>query len=419
MASHTKNKIRPAAVEIPEGFVGMLRETLGVADTEALLRALDGEPSVSVRVNRRKVNDMDGFLRRFGDYGPKPVPWCASGFYLDRRPDFVHDPMLHAGAYYVQEAASMIYETIVENLSLPERHLNVLDLCAAPGGKTTAILNGLLGKDYTLVANEFDGKRVHILKENVDKWGDPDVVVTNSPTDRFRSLADCFDVVAVDAPCSGEGMMRREPVARSQWSEGLVARCAAMQRDILADAIGCLRPRGVLIYSTCTFNETENEANTRWLTEKYGLETIVGPRHFYPHREQCEGLFTAVFRKRAGDECIDSQPVPNADQLIKMLNKARVRILRAGTETISRKGSVEIPSSRQVLAHDYDRERFPKVSLGMEAAVAYLKGNPLQLDQEVPKGYVAVEYDGYPLGLVKNLGSRANNLYPAEWRIKN
>ena len=400
---------------IPEGFVDEMKTLLGENEALLLAKALDDEPSTSIRLNRRKVKSLEALMERFGDYGPSPVEWCRSGFYLERRPDFVHDPLLHAGAYYVQEAASMVYETIVEQLVASEGFaadcegkVRVLDMCAAPGGKSTAILNGLasLPSDrYMLIANEYDRKRARILKENLDKWGDPNVTVTNSPGASFGEMEDSFDIVAVDAPCSGEGMMRREPVARTQWSPKLVEQCAALQREILENAVRCLRPGGYLIYSTCTFNDKENEGNANWVAETFGLESVGEPCHFMPHRALCEGLFVAVFRK-------PEKPYTRREPCVKNL-----RVLSSGTEQTVNKGSIEIPSSRQTLAYDYDRTKYPEVELTREEALAYLRRNPLRLPEDTPLGYVCVAYEGYPLGLVKNVGNRANNLYPAEWRI--
>ena len=408
-----KSVSRVAEIPVPALFLERMRERLGEDGVRAFAAALAEPPSVAIRLNRRKVADPEAFMRRFAGYGVSPVEWCPSGYRLERRPQFVHDPLLHAGLYYVQEAASMVYESIVAHLmSQPglrdgDRRLRVLDLCAAPGGKSTAILNGLSGK-YILVANEFDHARSRILKENLDKWGDPNVIVTNSPTGKFGGLKEFFAIVAVDAPCSGEGMMRRESVARSQWNPGLVEQCVALQRDILADAVAALRPGGFLIYSTCTFNEEENERNVEWLGERYGLSVVGSPRRFMPHEVGCEGLFVALLQKPGSPDIVPAESA---------LRKAGLNILGEGTEKTTMKGSVEIPSSRQVLAHDYDRSAFPLVNLDLDGALAYLRRNALTLPPDTPQGYVTVAYEGYPLGLVKNLGTRANNLYPSEWRV--
>lgn len=427
MAHKVKNKEFQGQKPVPEGFILSMESQLGPEESRKLVDAIDGEPSVSIRINRRKVSSPDDVLANFPEeIKVSPVEWCKSGFYLDPRPNFILDPLLHAGAYYVQEAASMIYEPIIADIIgklLEEGHntFNILDLCAAPGGKSTAILNGVAlaeetareSAEYILVSNEFDGKRARILKENIEKWGDPNVIITNSSTDRFVALKDCFDIVAVDAPCSGEGMMRREPIARSQWSEGLVKECAALQREILENAVCALRPGGFLIYSTCTFNSTENESNVDWLKERHGLVAVDNPRHFMPHIEKCEGLFVAVFRKN--EEEIISQRTPKT--LRQQLEKAGIRIISSGTERTVMKGKLEIPSSKALLATDYKMGTFPEVELDLEEARAYLRRQTITLPPDTPAGFVAVCYRNFPLGLVKNLGNRANNLFPAEWRV--
>lgn len=410
---------------MPAGFISRMEGLIGEAETKLLADAIEDDPSVSIRINKKKVKDVETFMKRFAEYGPSPVPWCKSGFYLERRPDFILDPLLHAGTYYVQEAASMAYEDLVENIlketEVSGRPILMADLCAAPGGKSTAILNAL-DMSHILVANEIDRKRALVLRENLDKWGDPDVIITCSPTAKFRELADLFDIVAVDAPCSGEGMMRREAVARTQWSTGLISQCSSLQREILENAVASLRPGGFLIYSTCTFNEVENEEITDWLISKYELELIKSdatggnPRHFYPHRERCEGLYIAAFRKRENMEA-KRYTVRDRDEMVRILNKAGVYIISSGTELSSRKGNLEIPSSRQVLSSNYDAGAFPPVNVSLEEARSYLRRQPLVLPADSPKGYVCIYYDGFPLGLAKNIGSRANNLYPSEWKI--
>lgn len=430
-----KNHVSGKQGLLPEGFIMEMENLLGTEEASRLFASLDSEPSVSIRVNRRKASPSDPVFREMFPEA-EPVEWCGSGLYLPVRHDFVHDPLLHSGVYYVQEAASMIYEPISERLAVElvtpssdrPRRLDVLDLCAAPGGKSTAMLNGLaiaeqkIGRPlpYLLVSNEYDRKRVKALKENLDKWGDPNAIITNSPTDRFASLEGCFDIVAVDAPCSGEGMMRRLPMARTQWSTALVEQCVTLQREILSDAVEALRPGGFLIYSTCTFNSREDEGNVSWLCECHGLEIVEKPRHFFPHRERCEGLFVAVLQKPEGKPGATLRRLGRNDLLA-----AGIPVVSDGIEmTLPRQqkqgrkdDTTAIPSPRQVLAFDYDRGKFPMVELDREDAVAYLRRNALRLPEEVAKGYVAVAYKGYPLGLVKNVGTRANNLLPAEWRL--
>lgn len=276
-----------------------------------LADALDmTEPSVAVRINRQKGGDACGVVAE-----AQKVAWCGDGYYLDSRREFIFDPHMHQGRYYVQDASSMFQAYVVEQLSAvlssesPLRPLRYLDACAAPGGKTTAAIGALL-RGSLVVANEYDFRRVEVLKENVVKWGYPDVVVTRGDTARFRRLQGFFDIVAADVPCSGEGMMRKDDTACSQWSRSLVDECAARQREIVGNLWESLRPGGYLIYSTCTFNRCENEDVIEWMIEELGaipvelhadaswgiVETGLMLR-FLPSLLRGEGLAIGVVRK--------------------------------------------------------------------------------------------------------------------------
>lgn len=377
---------------IPARFQQMLRDLMG-READLLLEALDKEPVTSVRINRRKP------LMEFSDISP--VAWCKSGFYLKDRPEFIFDPLLHAGTYYVQDASSMIYETVVEKLvkSFPEnKRLKVLDLCAAPGGKTTAMINAL--PDGTQVtANEYSPKRVGALRENIERWGYPDAIVTNKDSRFYATQGPYFDIVAVDAPCSGEGMMRKEEVARCQWTPTLVEQCSLLQREILTNAVQALRPGGFLIYSTCTFNRCENEDNADWLTNHHrlrpvdmdfpiewglpgGIGTDLPVYRFMPHKTRGEGLFLAAFQK-PGEE-VDYDDIDHGKKSPKTLS----------------------PSQKPFL-----------VNVDRATAIRYLQGEAIVLPDDVPKGLVTVAYRDLPLGEAKNIGKRANNLYPKNRRI--
>lgn len=451
---------------LPDPFIRRMRAELGDEEAGRLFDALDEDAGVSIRFNSAKPVGFSDVMR--------PVEWCSSGFYLDRRPRFILDPLLHAGVYYVQEAASMIYQSLLERVlsDLPAEFgaIRVLDACAAPGGKSTAMLNALFesGRDYGLVANEFVRKRTGALMENLQKWGDPDVIVTNSDTSAFSNLEETFDVIAVDAPCSGEGMMRREPVARSQWSERLVAECAALQRDIVANLIPALKPGGFLIYSTCTFNREENEENVESFKERYGLKEVIPARRFMPHQVRSEGLFVVVlqkegdllpspvehvkkstskknkkdkaskdlsaalrkcnFQRTASDGFVEIEDrffiVP--DVLLPLYEKVKsagIRILSAGVQIAERKGSGVSPSSAQVLSRDFDSSSLPSLDLDLPDALNYLRGQALPSVSAVSPSLVSpslvsITYKGFPLGLAKNIGTRLNNLYPSSFRIK-
>lgn len=390
--------------KIPEGFRERVLAEM-VSEGERLLAALDEPPATSIKLNRRKTGDVlsqgiGAVEELLGYQGLEPVEWCRSGFYLPERPQFTLNPLLHAGVFYVQEAASMVYESIIRQHAAEFQPGYVLDLCAAPGGKSTSILNAL-PDGWKLVANEFNPQRAGALRENLLKWGYPDITVTNADTSRF-AIAPLFSIVAVDAPCSGEGMMRKEPVARTQWSPGLVASCAALQREILANALDALLPGGLLIYSTCTFNSTENDDNARWLADTFGLEPLMEPQRFIPGTTRGEGFFVAAFRKPG------HLTVPAKGE------KVLARILKGCRLIVS-----GIPDEIAPLRTDFKAGEYPEAELDEATALNYLRHQAITLPADAPRGITVVKYRGIPLGFVKNLGNRANNMYPKEWRIRN
>lgn len=412
---------------ISEEFLKQTASLPGV-DGEAFARAMAEPSAVSIKLNRRKCHSLSDL-----GYGElTPVKWASGGYYLDERPRFTLNPLLHAGVFYVQDASSMIYSTIVEYLidrGLLAQNPLVADFCAAPGGKTTSIINAV-GDSATVIANEFEPKRAAVLKENLLKWGFPRIMVTNSPTGRLaQACTDSFDLVAVDAPCSGEGMMRKDETAVSQWNPGLVRKCAALQREILSDAVDALKPGGCLIYSTCTFNMTENEENVVWMTENLGLETValdfpeewgigkslmpgIHALRFMPHLTRGEGLFAAVLRKPG-----DAQ-TPKHEVVRKNVAK-KLKVILDGIPQVTMKGKMEIPASEWALSTDFPKDRYPVAPIDLDKGLSYLRHEAITLDESAPRGFVVVEYLGYPLGFVKNIGSRANNLFPQNWKIRN
>lgn len=416
-------------MKLPEEFKNQMEGLLG-EDADAFFSAMEEAPAVSIKLNRRKCVEPE--VTGYADL--IPVKWCRSGYYLSERPKFTLNPLLHAGVFYVQDASSMIYETIAEKV-IPSAFdtgapLRILDLCAAPGGKTTSLINAL-PEGSTIVANEFIGSRANVLRENLIKWGYPHIFVTNSPTSAFTKIEEEFDIVVVDAPCSGEGMMRKEEVAVTQWNSGLQRQCAELQREILTDAIEALKPGGFLIYSTCTFNREENEENLRWLVEEKGLcavdmdfpedrgilkgiDTPYPCLRFMPHKTKGEGLFAAVLRKE-GDY---PRAIGLSEAGFAKAIKKHTRIIAEGIPQTVTKGRDEIPASESVLAADYNPDSLPSVEVDEATALSYLRHEALHLDANIGKGFVVIKYKGYPLGLVKNIGNRANNLYPSQWRIK-
>ena len=467
-------------MELPSDFMQNLRALLPLEECHLLLESLQQLPPVSVRVNRLKMQQVPS-----GAAGC--VPWTAEGYYLDKRPAFTFDPLFHAGCYYVQEASSMFLEQVVRQYMKEE--VCMLDLCAAPGGKTTHA-RSLLPPGSLLVANEVVRSRLGILQENVQKWGHPDVIVThNSPAD-FGKLSSFFDVVLVDAPCSGEGMFRKDAGAVDEWSAIGVAACQRRQRQILADVWPSLRAGGLLIYSTCTYNIDEDEANVRWLQEEWGAEPLpvdiqdewgitgsllsgfAGPVYrFLPYRTRGEGFFLALLRKpldegvpvarkptrkaerKRGERgkgaaagslgkghlrqsgtwladggkdyslLVDGNrivafPARHVDALAEL--KQRLRVVQYGVCVGESKRNDLVPSHALALSPLLlRREAFGEAAVAYPQAIAYLRNESLVLPPEVPRGYVLLTYCDVPLGFVKNLGSRANNLYPKPWAIRN
>lgn len=419
---------------------------------EGLAEALEQEPSVSVRANRHKHAVIPQKYDK--------VPWCDNGVYLDSRIPFTFDPFMHQGLYYVQDASSMIYCHIISQLVTDGQPKVYLDACAAPGGKTTAAIDAL--PDGSLVvANEYVFNRAEVLKENIIKWGYPCTVVTRGDTRKFRKLRDTFDIIGVDAPCSGEGMFRKDPEAVAQWSPSLVTECAERQKEITENLWNAVTPGGYMIYSTCTFNREENEEMVRHMLSSFNDAEIWdirypsewniverdGCAHFLPGRVRGEGLTVAVIHKKGTpakqkdktlkplksdnitQECAkwlntEFRMEKNGDdviaipeiwaQLTASLEKA-LDVIHKGVHVATIKGKDVIPSQALALSTKLNRSAFPMTEVSYEQAIAYLRREAITV--EAPKGFVLLTFGGEPLGFVKNLGNRANNLYPAEWRI--
>ena len=390
-------------MQLPEDFIRETRQLMGSERFSRYMEAFDEEAPVSIRLNPQKRGE-------WREVRGEKIPWCLEGYYLEGRPQFTFDPLFHAGCYYVQEAASMFITHILRNIChLPSdiSPLSVLDMCAAPGGKSTAMLS-VLPEESTLVSNEPIPTRAQILLENITKWGAKNCIVTNNYPRDFRKAKARFDLILCDVPCSGEGMFRKDPATIGEWSQQNVEKCQRLQREIVADAWECLNPGGILVYSTCTFNTKENEENVRWIMEEYDAEPITIPTEaswgitgsllegfdapvyrFIPGITRSEGLFVCVLRKSR--EWIAVRGKRNVMQQIQSLS-----ILSPLTAHLS-------PLT---------------IDLAYFEALKYLRGEALVLPADTPKGIVTVSYKGFPLGPVKNIGNRANNLYPKPWRIK-
>jgi 16S rRNA C967 or C1407 C5-methylase (RsmB/RsmF family) len=373
------------------------------------------EASVSIRLNPFK--GLDG-------PGGTPVPWSPYGRILESRPQFILDPLMHAGCYYVQDSSAMFVGHVFRR-ELQRRGvktgLRALDLCAAPGGKTTdlaASLREACGDGFTLVSNEVMKARASVLCDNVAVWGDPAVTVTSvDPAVIGRTLPGFFDVIVADVPCSGEGMFRKDPRAREEWSPPVVELCAARQKRILADVWPALREGGILIYSTCTYEDAENDANLRWAASELGGE-LLPPE---------EGFGSYGVRTTDCGNLLRDGEVPGEGQWVGALRKTAaaassragidaLRPLRSGIPAPVQKGRDLIPNPDEALGIFFDKSSYPCVDVDLKTALHFLHRDSLSLP-DAPRGYNVITYQGHPLGFVKNLGNRCNNLHPLARRI--
>ena len=464
---------------------------------QALCKALEEDSPISIRMNQSKMDVAPEDARR--------IPWTQDGYYLANRPTFTFDPLFHAGCYYVQEASSMFVEQAIRQYV--KEPVLALDLCAAPGGKST-LLRSALPEGSFLIANEVMRNRSQVLAENIVKWGHPEVMVTSNDPSDFTPLQNLFDFMLTDVPCSGEGMFRKDSVAVEEWSTENVGLCWERQRRILRDIWPCLKPGGFLVYSTCTYNREENEDNVAWIAKELGADVLpvstieewnitgnlVGEEfpvyRFLPHKTKGEGLFLALLRKKGmaledapdfvlsdsmgrtkknkkakgnekggSDKTKDrskggekskgngGKPLAFPKELKEALSlndasydfwmeggvaraihsqwhalyevvNARLNVLHAGVILAEQKGKDWQPHHSLAMSTLLNRSYFPEAELSYEQAIAYLRKEAVTLDADVPKGYVLLTFGGKVLGFAKNIGNRANNLYPQEWRIR-
>ena len=469
-------------MELPRNFVARVLRDLGTTEGEALCAALDGVPPVSVRMNPAKCTlpaaAAKGAPARPAEEFPHlafaaRVPWCDAGWYLSDRPSFTLDSDFHAGAYYVQEASSQFVGFLLRDTEVVGGR--ILDLCAAPGGKTT-LYAALAGTEGLVVANEIDRRRAAVLADNVRKWGLGNTVVTTCEPRTVCDFEAWFDVVAVDAPCSGEGMFRKDPEARAAWSEGNVRMCAARQDAILREAWRALRPGGTLLYSTCTFNREEDEGTLERFLEtlapgelveaavssvpaEWGIVCgTVGPFQtfrFYPHRALGEGFFAAVARK--APDASGRMRIPKARRALfaEVDRAARSELMRwtvepermryariadtcygwfeARADAVRQlaealpvicsgvsfgqlfKGTLK-PDPALAFHPGLCREAVPVADLDEETALRYLRRQEIAADA-LAEGVNLITCRGRALGFVKRIGRRVNNMYPNSLRI--
>jgi 16S rRNA C967 or C1407 C5-methylase (RsmB/RsmF family)/NOL1/NOP2/fmu family ribosome biogenesis protein len=436
--------------DLPPAFEKQMQQLLGDQYVD-FLQSLEKPSPVSTRLNPRKKSP-------FGN--TPPVPWCRDGRYLDQRPSFTLDPHLHGGGYYVQEASSMFIEQALTQTIDLAQPLRVLDLCAAPGGKSTHLLS-LLSADSLLVSNEAIRSRATVLAENIQKWGHANVIVTNNDPTAFSSLTGYFDVILIDAPCSGEGLFRKDPDAIAEWSPDSVALCSARQRRIVEDALPALKEGGLLIYCTCTYNESENESNLRWLASNQQLEfislqhtegiqevneSVINGYHFFPHRIVGEGFFISVMRKTEATETLHQRRDKRGESKVAMPDwlkgdfiatkhndlvialphssasdmlwlAQQLNIVTRGIALCTEKHGKLIPEHAAALSVDLDHSKFPLLDLTRDQALQYLRKDVLTID-DAPKGFCLVRFEDTALGWVNVLDRRINNLYPSGWRVR-
>ena len=449
-------------MQLPEKFVSYTQPLLH-EEWANFEQALEQESPTSIRINPKKAN---GLLIQ-----SEKVLWSETGYYLAKRPSFTFDPLFHAGAYYVQEASSMFIEQVFKQYL--NEDIKVLDLCAAPGGKSSHIAS-LISEDSLLVSNEVIKSRSFILSENMTKAGYPNVIVTNSdPADIGNTLPCFFDAILIDAPCSGEGMFRKDPHAAEEWSPANVQLCKERQQRIVADVWDALKPEGILIYSTCTYNKLENEENINWILDNFEAEILpittdpnwnISPaynnevlaHHFFPHKIKGEGFFLAAIQKK-GNVIFEH----SSDKRNKKQNTARpevlaieykkyisrheeytffdkkglwfafptkqyqdfvqvssaLKLISAGIYMGEFKGKDFLPQHSLAMSNQINKDEFTCHDINRETAIAYLRKEALVFEDQ-PKGYILLTYKNIPLGFIKNIGNRANNLYPNEWRIR-
>jgi 16S rRNA C967 or C1407 C5-methylase (RsmB/RsmF family)/NOL1/NOP2/fmu family ribosome biogenesis protein len=438
-------------------FVNRTEALFGKELYARFAQALEIEPVVSIRYNEQKLATDDSC---------KLVPWASQGRYLPSRPVFTADPLFHAGCYYVQEASSMFVGQVVEQFV--EGPVRALDLCAAPGGKSTHLLS-LLPHGSMLVSNEPMPLRAQILAENVTKWGNPSSVVTkNMPAD-FACLKDFFDFLLVDAPCSGEGMFRKDEQAQLQWSEDNVALCEARQRRIVADVWPALAQNGLFIYSTCTFNTRENDGNVRWISEELQAEMLLKedrlagmpgvfktecgyslvPGFVEGEGQYCSaliktGISQPVFASRRSGRTaakVQKLDIPknvkemfdrNVSQTLKgdmvialpeylkddvSLLESFLHVIASGCAVGMVKGKDLVPDADLALSLMLKEDAFQVADVDKDTALAFLHRDAIMLSG-MEKGYVLIRYEGVNLGFVKNIGNRCNNLHPQSRRIR-
>ncbi len=472
---------------LPDVFLTSIEDQFSATDFLDFQTAFEAIAPVAVRLNPLKTiknfskNFSKNLDEKFEENEIQAVKWAKNaGFYLPKRPVFTLDPAFHAGAYYVQEASSMFLGEAIRQTFSPVEQAFVLDLCAAPGGKTTLIADVLneFSTDFLLIGNEVMRPRYHILEENILKWGNLNIATANHDPKDFGTLGSVFDLVVVDAPCSGEGMFRKDAKAIGEWNLQNVATCAARQRRILSEAAALVSENGLLMYSTCTFNDVENMENVAWLCQTFDMESVrlrlddfseitektlenTFGYQFYWHKTQGEGFFLSVFRKKKVEKTMPVLPkkpvfklpklgkketellkdwikdwanfsffLKNNGQIVALQQKdlERAALLgtllkntRFGIEIGTFKGNDFIPSHDLALSTALKRSdtgggHFQELALDKTTALHYLKKENIETNAKT--GWTLATFEGLPLGWLKVLPNRINNYLPKDFRIR-
>jgi 16S rRNA C967 or C1407 C5-methylase (RsmB/RsmF family)/NOL1/NOP2/fmu family ribosome biogenesis protein len=448
-----------AEVNIPAPFYEAIQNQLGEVQAKDFVSSLSRISPVSIRQNPFKPFEKP---EKAGT-----IPWCSNGYYLTERPSFTLDPAFHAGAYYVQEASSMFLEQALLHALDLRQPVRALDLCAAPGGKSTHLLS-LLSPESLLVSNDVIRSRANILAENILKWGSANAIVTSNDPQSFSEVTGYFDLIVADAPCSGEGLFRKEPEAMQEWSPANVELCSQRQQRILSDVFPALKQNGILVYSTCTYNRKENEENLKWLVANQPIEFIRIPLNpdwgieevnedgilgyrFYPHRVKGEGFFLSVMRKLGSEnetifrskekikplkevekignwlqtpDAFHFFPRPEGIRIIPHRYAAdleglakQLYIIQAGTLLGSFKHEKFIPDHALGLTNHLNKNHLSTIPVELTDALQFLRKETLVLP-DAPLGYSLLTYGGLGIGWINGLGNRVNNLYPTHWRIR-
>ncbi len=438
-------------IQLPDDFIKRIRNQFSPSEAEAFFHALSLPSPVSIRLHPQKNNP--------GIITDQAVPWCSAGYYLPKRPSFTLDPLFHAGTYYVQEAGSMLIEELLKPVMNELTNACILDACAAPGGKSTHLLS-LFGKDVVLVSNEIIPNRNKTLRYNLAKWGYANKIITQSEPEKLATTQVRFDLIIVDAPCSGEGLFRKDPGAIQEWSGERATHCSRRQENILKALTPLLKQGGLLLYSTCTYNPDENDHQIELLVRSGQFEIITGSApegivhtqygwQAYPHRANTEGFYCCLLRytgetasigksrhkmpgttkdilglkdkwlKKDSDlEIYSHNPNihfanRNTAEKVSLLTGAYIR--EFGILAGEIKGKDLVPSFGLALSLDVSRN-LPMVNLSRSAALTFLRCGPLEASAG-QNGWHLICYEDAVVGWGKKINQRWNNYHPKEYRI--